>query len=344
MMNDIVYFYPSGHQAHYADQHPERPERIEAIREGLRDMGWWDRYDKLPAITVDEQVLYKIHEREYIEALYAACQAGEWYDQDTYLTPASFDLALKAAGGAMAVVRAVWDKEAHSGFALCRPPGHHAVANHAMGFCLLNNIALAAEDLIQTRGARRLAIIDIDLHHGNGTQDIFWNRDDVFYFSTHQWPLYPYTGRLEDIGIGEGEGTTANLPFPPGTGDEGFLAGFDQVFLPLLDRYQPEMLLVSVGFDSHWLDPLGFLQLSGRGYGQIIARLHALADKICRGRVALILEGGYDLRASASCAQACVASLLQQNWSDEVGEPPYRANERWKGLIDQAILQWGLSS
>lgn len=343
MSDSIVYYYPTRHQLHATPKHPERPERIEAIRDGLKAQGLWDRFEKLTEQHVDESVLFSIHTPEYLESLRAASQAGQWYDQDTYLTQDSFSVALQTAGGAIAIARSVWDNRMQTGFALCRPPGHHAIADQAMGFCLLNNVALAAEDLIRNRGVKRLAILDFDLHHGNGTQDIFWTRGDVFYFSTHQWPLYPYTGRLEDTGAGGGEGKTANLPFPPGTGDEGYLEGLERIFLPLLDRFRPEMLLISAGFDAHWMDPLGFLLLSAGGYAQIVSRLKGWSDKNCDGRIALFLEGGYDLQASAACAQACVSCLIDQDWRDTIGASPYRANNRWEKLIEQASLLWGLS-
>jgi acetoin utilization deacetylase AcuC-like enzyme len=157
----------------------------------------------------------------------------------------------------VAVASAIWEGKAKRGFALTRPPGHHAMRGQGMGFCLLNNVAIAAEALIKNNNVERLAIVDLDLHHGNGTQEIFWNRSDVFYVSTHQSPFYPGTGRLEDIGSGEGVGWTANFPLPPLSGDEAFLTIMDELILPLLDQKKPQIILVSYGFDSHWLDPLG---------------------------------------------------------------------------------------
>jgi acetoin utilization deacetylase AcuC-like enzyme len=226
------------------------------------------------------------------------------------------------------------------GFALTRPPGHHAGPERGMGFCLLNNIAIAAEFLCQKQAARRIAIIDLDLHHGNGTQDIFWRRKDVFYFSTHQSPLYPGTGQVDEIGAGPGEGYTANFPLPPGTGDQGFLAIMESLILPLLDRFSPEIILVSAGFDSHWRDPFGHLQLSAAGYGKLISNLVNWADQHCAGRIAFFLEGGYDLEASAACAQALVSVVRQIPWQDPLGPTPLFEGKSWQIVARQAKDLW----
>jgi acetoin utilization deacetylase AcuC-like enzyme len=212
-----------------------------------------------------------------------------------------------------------------------------------MGFCLLNNIALAAEYLIQEKGAHRLAIVDLDLHHGNGTQDIFWRRPDVFFISVHQSPLYPGTGGLDETGEGPGKGFTANFPLPPGSGDQAYRSFMQTLILPLLDRYEPEMLLVSFGFDPHWRDPLGHLLLSAGVYGELIRNLTTWADERCQGRVAVYLEGGYDLEAGAACGQACVAALLGQPWQDPLGPSPRMEAKSWGSVLQAAkgIWEWG---
>jgi acetoin utilization deacetylase AcuC-like enzyme len=211
-----------------------------------------------------------------------------------------------------------------------------------MGFCLLNHIAIAAEALIQQENANRLAIVDLDLHHGNGTQDIFWECGAVLYVSTHQWPLYPGTGRLEETGAGDGQGTTANIPLPPGSGDLAFRSVTHELILPLLSRFKPEMLLVSFGFDPHWLDPLGHLQLSAAGYGSILASLAAWADDHCGGKIALFLEGGYDPDAGAACAQAAVSALLGIEWKDPLGASPHPEGKTWQAILRQAQMIWGV--
>jgi acetoin utilization deacetylase AcuC-like enzyme len=342
MSEKLIYYYPEGHQAHFAPQHPEKPERVEHIRRSLIKAGFWDPYQKINSINLSTEDLFEIHDPTYLKKLQKACAAGQWYDQDTYLTPDSYQIALQTAGGAIAVSRSVWTGAAETGFALCRPPGHHATRAQAMGFCLINNIAVAAQDLLQTAGANRVAILDFDLHHGNGTQDIFWERGDVFYFSTHQWPLYPGTGRLEEQGAGAGFGKTANFPLPPGTGDDGFETIFTEIILPLLADYAPEMLLVSIGFDPHWMDPLGFLQLTATGYGLLIRQLKVWAADHCQGRIALILEGGYNLQAIEVCSQSVVAALLDQEFTDTLGNSPYPPTERWKSVALQSKKLWKL--
>src|SRR5690606_21203471 len=202
-----------------------------------------------------EGLLGRVHSAEMLLAIQQHSQRERNLDADTYTTKHSWPLALAAAEGAAAVARAVWRGEAQTGLALSRPPGHHATRTQPMGFCLLNNVAIAAEYLLQHEGARRLAILDMDVHHGNGTQDIFYARNDVLFCNTQQLPLWPGTGRLEERGVGAGQGYTANLPLPPGSGDAAFAAAYGELFPALLDAFKPEMLLVSFGFDSHWKDP-----------------------------------------------------------------------------------------
>ena len=340
-MEEIVYFFPSGHEAHREPGHPERPERVEAIRAALAEAGWWDEFPHLEPLEIPVDVLHRVHDPEYLAHLKKVCHKGQRYDMDTYTTAESCQLALNAAGGGIAVADAVWQRAAKRGFALTRPPGHHATQDRAMGFCLLNNIAIAAEYLIQRYGAKRVAIIDLDLHHGNGTQDIFYQRADVFYFSTHQSPLYPGTGRISETGEGEGEGTTANFPLPPMSGNESFISVMDGLILPLLDRYRPEMILVSYGFDPHRNDPLGGLLLTAGTYGELVARLTAWADQNCEGRIALFLEGGYDLQAAKDCSLAVVGALLGKSWDSEEERSP-REGLNWQGMVKEAKRVWEL--
>ena len=249
----------------------------------------------------------------------------------------------------MAVARAVWLGDSQCGFALTRPPGHHATKTRGMGFCLLNNIALAAEflrtqPLAGAENPQRLAIVDLDLHHGNGTQDVFWRRGDILYISTHQSPFYPGTGSLQETGAGVGEGATVNLPLPPGSGDECFRTAMGKIILPLLDRFAPQMLLVSVGFDPHWRDPLGYLSLSAGCYGELIAQLVESSKLHCAGKVALFLEGGYDLQAGQACAQAWVSALLGKPWHDFIGPTPRQETRAWQTTLDAAQRIWELPS
>lgn len=346
-MDELVYYYPAGHQAHFERGHPESPERVEAVCQGLERAGLWQPYARLEPLPLGMDFLERVHTHSYLRTLQCASQNAAHLDMDTYTTNASWQLALNAAGGAVAVAQAVWRGESQTGFALTRPPGHHATANRGMGFCLLNNIALAAEflrtqPLAGAGNPQRLAIVDLDLHHGNGTQDIFWRRADVFYISTHQSPLYPGTGGLQEIGAGAGEGATANLPFPPGSGDACFRAAMQEIILPLLERFAPQMLLVSVGFDPHWRDPLGYLALSAGCYGELIAQLVEWSKLRCAGKVALFLEGGYDLQAGQACAQAWVSALLGQPWQDPIGPSLRQETSAWRAILDRAQQIWQL--
>jgi acetoin utilization deacetylase AcuC-like enzyme len=341
MTQELVYFYTQGHANHYEKGHPENPERIEVIRSSLEKAGLWEDYTKLPPIFIQTDLIHAVHSPEYLNLLEMTCKRGGHLDPDTFTTTASWNLAHQAAGGAAAVASAVWEGKSRRGFALTRPPGHHAMRGQGMGFCLLNNIAIAAEYLIQKFKVDRLAIVDLDLHHGNGTQDIFWTRDEVLYISTHQAPFYPGTGGIDDIGSGEGEGWTVNFPLPPGSGDNAFHAIMDELILPILDIKEPQIILVSYGFDPHWMDPLGYLQLTAKGYGILIQKLCKWADDHCKGRVALVLEGGYDLDAGSACSLSVVSALLGKVHSDPY-PCPYPENSSWQLMVKRAHSIWKL--
>ena len=341
-MNEVIFFYPEGHGAHAQYGHPERPERVEVIKTGFIDSGHWGKYPKISPEIVNEDVLEAVHTPVYLDMLKRLCKTGQSLDLDTYTTQASWDLALKAAGGAVAVAKSVWHQESKRGFALTRPPGHHATSNRGMGFCLLNNIAIAAEYLLQVEGAVRLAIVDFDLHHGNGTQDIFWTREDVLYISTHQYPHYPGTGTLNEIGAGRGEGQTANFPFPPGSGDQAYTQTVDQIIIPLIERFAPEMILVSYGFDVHWRDPLGQIIVSAGCYHELILKLSEWADEKCQGRIALFLEGGYDLEAAKACSLGVLTAMLGEEWEDSIGSSPIPETNSWMKMFDGAQILWNL--
>lgn len=335
-MTALGIFYPEGHQAHALRGHPERPERVDAVQGALERAGYWDEEYLLEAEDLDSGVLERIHTPRYLKEVEQASAAGRHLDLDTYTTAESWDLALQAAGGAAAAADAVWEGNVQAALALTRPPGHHALSGRGMGFCLLNNIALAAEHLIQKRGAERLAVIDIDLHHGNGTQEIFWEREDVLYFSTHQHPFYPGTGHQSETGAGPGEGLTLNLPLPAGSGDRAFREITERVLLPALDDYQPEMVLISYGYDAHYRDPLGGLQLSALGYHRVISALTAWAGEHCGGKAAVILEGGYDLEAGKACTAGVAAALIGDVWEDPLGPAPGEETDRWEAVVSRA--------
>lgn len=261
--------------------------------------------------TLDE--LLTVHDPAYVAALYDATTIRAVVDPDTYVVPQSIDAARRAAGGALAVVDALLgpDAEATVGAALLRPPGHHATRSRGMGFCLLNNVALAARHAVTRGGLSRVAVIDWDVHHGNGTQDIFWSDPSVLYVSIHQQPLFPGTGADDELGAGEGYGHTVNVPLSAGATDATYAAAFDRVVLPVLEAYAPELVLVSAGFDAHERDPLGSMLVTDGGFGRMAAALASVADRHAGGRLALVLEGGYDLAALESSLTAALRGALE---------------------------------
>jgi acetoin utilization deacetylase AcuC-like enzyme len=339
-MESFVLYYPDDHQLHQFPGHPERPERVEAIKRGLKEIDLWDDVLKLEPHSVPENILTAVHNPDYLKTLEKASAAEEMLDMDTYTTRDSWKLAHNAAGGGLAVAEGVWSGEYLSGFGLTRPPGHHATISRGMGFCLINNIAVAAEYLIREKGAKRISIIDVDLHHGNGTQDIFWQRSDVSFISIHQAPFYPGTGAVTDIGEGDGKGTTLNLPIPSQSGDAAYQVLLEEIVTPFLDGFKPEILLISFGFDTHWRDPLGSLLLSGQAVYDAITYLNKWAKSFCEGRIAVFLEGGYDLEAGRISGQAVASALIGREWVDTIGPAPDKESEAWKTTLDAAKNIW----
>ena len=318
--------------------HPERAARLQAIDRALSAGGLAARllYVEPRAATRDE--LLTAHEPGYLSRLEATRgQPPGRLEIDTYVTPYSDEIARLAAGAVLAVLDAVLDGEAANGLAAIRPPGHHATPARAMGFCLLNNVAIAARHVQRQHSVGRVAIVDYDVHHGNGVQDIFYSDPSVLYISTHQSPLYPGTGALSEIGAGAGQGTTLNVPLPPGVGDAGYRAVFERVIAPALRRFAPELLLVAAGFDAHWADPLAQMALSLRGYDAITRQLVDLASELCGGRVIFVLEGGYHLGALANGWTNAVRALLGESGCDDPLGPVASAEPEIEGLLAQIL-------
>ena len=299
--------------AHRPPGHPERPERIDAVVAGVAD-GAAEAGAKLerPAVVpADAAALERIHPAPYLELLDdAARQGGGWIDADTFIGPESMVAARLAAGATIQAALAATGGEATVAFAVVRPPGHHARRERAAGFCLLNNVAIAVAALRAGRLAQRIAIVDWDVHHGDGTQAIFDADPDLCYASTHQVPLYPGTGEPTERGSGAAIGTKHNVGLAPGSGDEAFTDAWLAQLLPAIETFAPEALLVSAGYDAHRLDPLAGLEVTAAGYRSVAGALGGTARRLGIGGVALTLEGGYDLGALRESAAATVAGLL----------------------------------
>ncbi len=278
--------------------HPESPERLQAVERLLASWPYRERLLQVPAREATLEELTRVHSEPYVRLIEdTARRQYTMLDPDTGATADSYRAALRAAGGGIEAVEAVLRGRAASAFALVRPPGHHAERDRAMGFCLFNNIAVAAAHLLSAAGLQRVLIVDWDVHHGNGTMHAFYGSADVLYLSLHQYPHYPGTGRIEEAGRGAGEGYSVNVPLPGGQGDADYLYVFRRLFEPLARQFRPEMILVSAGFDPHRNDPLASMAVSGWGFAAMTRTLGSLAGELCGGRLALFLEGGYALSA-----------------------------------------------
>ena len=292
--------------------HPERPERFDAVLDALRRAGSFDRMLLLdPRIATEEELLL-CHTPAYLRTARHDIEAGYRYlsTGDTDIDEHSWEVAVRAAGGLLNAVDAVMAARARNAFCVVRPPGHHATASRGMGFCVLNNIALAARYAQRRHGLERVLIVDWDVHHGNGTQEIFYSDPSVFFFSTHQWPLYPGTGRADETGEGAGRGTTMNFPFPAGSGREQILGAVENSLMPAAERFRPELVLISAGFDSRIGDLLGNFTLTDDDFTDLTHRVMEIADRHAGGRVVSTLEGGYNLDGLASAAAAHVDALV----------------------------------
>jgi acetoin utilization deacetylase AcuC-like enzyme len=290
--------------------HPETAARLRAITDRLATDPALRGLPASPAPDADVDALRAVHTDRHILGIEQAARGGGgWLDGDTYCTPRSYEVALRAAGAAMRVTEMVMGGESRSAFALVRPPGHHATPSQAMGFCLFNNAAVAARSAQRLHGAAKVAIVDIDVHHGNGTQDVFYDDASVLYCSLHQWPLYPGTGRAAETGTARAEGTTVNVPLPPGTDGERWMSAFETRVAPALVAHRPDLIVVSAGYDGHVADPLAELRLSTETYAEVASRLAAVAGEVCGGLTVWVLEGGYDLDALAASVGATLQSL-----------------------------------
>jgi acetoin utilization deacetylase AcuC-like enzyme len=292
-------------------EHPERPERFDAVEGALRKAGLLERLAPLATRAATDEELLLCHRREYLRLARHDVESGYPYlsTGDTDIGPESWKAAARAAGAALNAVDAVAEGRARNAFCLVRPPGHHANAARGMGFCLFNNIAIAARYAQKNHKVGRVLIVDWDVHHGNGTQDIFYSDPSVFFFSTHQWPLYPGTGRADERGAGPAEGTTMNCPFPAGSGRAEILGAVEKGLMTAMKAYRPELVLISAGFDSRIDDLLGRFTLTDEDFADLTRAVMEIADRTAGGRVVSMLEGGYNLSGLASAAASHVRAL-----------------------------------
>ncbi len=292
--------------------HPESAARLARIREVLERRGLASRCTRVPVTPATDAALLRVHDAAHIRRVDDACAAGERFidSMDTAISAASARIARLAAGSLSALCVEVAASRLDGGLAVVRPPGHHAERDLAMGFCLFNNVAVAAAALRAECAVDRVLIVDWDVHHGNGTQHIFEDDPAVFYYSSHQMPLYPGTGYATERGRGQGVGTTMNVPLRPGDGDDRFLAGLTEALVPAMEEFRPEFVLVSAGFDAHRADPLGSLQVSTEAFAESTRILRGIADQFAFGRIVSTLEGGYDLEALAESTAVHLDALL----------------------------------
>jgi len=300
---------------HDTGEHLENRQRLVEVVGLLERSGLMSQLTPLEPYPASIEEMCLVHTQQHLAHIQTCARSGGgWLDLDTCMCPQSYKTALYAVGGAIVGVDWVMSGDVDSAFALLRPPGHHATADEAMGFCLFNNIAIAASYALKHHHLARVLIVDFDCHHGNGTQEIFYRHPGVMYFSAHQYPFYPGTGYLDEIGEGEAEGTKVNVPLPAHCGDSGYVRTFEEILAPSAQRFHPQLILVSAGFDPHWADPISSMEMSVAGFAKLAAILKELAQELCPGRLLFLLEGGYHLQALAYSVKATLEVLL--------GNPP----------------------
>ena len=313
----LLFGHPSSLDHDTGPGHPERADRIRAIHAELEPRGWlgWERREA-PAAAIEQ--LLAVHPQSHVDRVRELSASGGAFDLDTPTSEGSWNAALHGAGGAVALTEALLGGEASCGFSITRPPGHHAEPARAMGFCLFNNVAVAAAHALGRLSAERVLVLDPDVHHGNGTNAIFHSSREVLFASIHQWPFYPGTGPLQDAGSGEGEGYSINLPVPAGTGGETFLSLLEHVIAPAARQFGPDLILLSAGFDAHRDDPVGGCRLDTSSFADLATQIRALAAEL-GVPVGAVLEGGYDLEALAASVAATMEALIGEDEPRPVG-------------------------
>jgi acetoin utilization deacetylase AcuC-like enzyme len=322
-----AYLFDPIYLQHYQRGHVEGPERLEHIQRALDETHMRERLIELKPEPISLERLTRVHQPQYVEEVKSIALMGggglKGRGDETYVAPKSYDAARLAAGAVVTGVEAVLQGQVNNAFALVRPPGHHAFADHGEGFCLFNNVAIAAAAARAEFDIDRVLIVDFDVHHGNGTHAIFYHDPTVMYCSTHQWGIYPGTGHWTEIGGGAGQGYSINVPMLPGWGDEAMLHVFDRLLTPIARRFRPQLILVSAGYDPSWTDRLGSMLVTSRGFFDLTQRLVLLANELCDGKLVMTLEGGYGLEGLAFGVVASFAAMLgDESFTDPVGPAP----------------------
>lgn len=321
----VAFAFNESHSAHRASRHVERPERLTTILKLLEHSPARRHLETVPFERPNLELLHLAHGEDHVRHVSDAIHAGyDRLDPDTYITSGSLNAALDAVGALVAVTKSVIDGHTQAGFAVVRPPGHHATRNRSMGFCLFSNVAVAARWAQKTAGVGRVLILDFDVHHGNGTQDIFYDDPTVMYMSIHQAPFYPGTGAAQERGAGDALHSTVNIPLAAGAGDDVYLHVIRDILRPRALRFDPELIIVSAGYDAHWQDPLGGMHLTTTGFAEIVRELSDWAAICCDGRLVAALEGGYHLDALAYSVVGTLDILNDPaaTVEDPIGESP----------------------
>ncbi len=323
---------------HNQSGHPETAKRLESILTGLKENKLIENLIQVEARVAKIDEISICHTKEYVKYVKEFCEnGGGYFDPDTYSNKYSYAAAATAVGSSIDLTKSIISGEIKNGFALLRPPGHHALANRSMGFCIFGNIAIAAKVALTQPGIRKVAILDFDVHHGNGTQDLVGEDPNILFISTHQYPFYPGTGSIREMGHGNSAGTIVNVPLQAKVGDEGFKIVYDNVIIPSLERFNPDLILVSAGYDAHWDDPLAGLTLSLSGYDWISRELIKTAESVCSGKIVFFLEGGYNLQVLNNGVANTLSRLLGiDTFDDPIGKSP-QPEEGVEKMINELI-------
>jgi acetoin utilization deacetylase AcuC-like enzyme len=325
----VGYVYDPVYLEHNTGTHVEDAQRLISINSSLEESDLKDILIPIPPRQATPDELSMVHVREYVSHIEQQANSGGGQpDPDTIISPGSYQAAIYAAGGVLSAVDAVLNKQVDSAFALVRPPGHHATCWHSMGFCLFNNIAIGTKYALSNYDIKRVLIVDFDVHHGNGTQDTFYADSDVLFFSTHEYPFYPGTGSIDEVGAREGQGYTVNVPLIAGWGDDEYQAVYEDILAPVARRFQPELIMVSAGYDAHWMDSIALMNVSVSGFARIIEIIKVLADTLCKGNLVLTLEGGYHQEALAASVAATFKTLMgNSDIEDPFGKKEQKSNQ-----------------